>query len=116
VLFAGFKYSYRRGTFELFSIWYPTSCCLTMRVAFIDYHSPPRARDGRVSLAASFARALLLDHFSFFLCMVTDNFFFVQYFFFPPSLALLFRLLFLPLTRSRSLHPPKILLPFSGIL
>ncbi|KAJ7844522.1 hypothetical protein B0H14DRAFT_2585179 [Mycena olivaceomarginata] len=37
-------------------------------------------------------------------------------FFLHPSLALLFRLLLLLLTRSRSLHPPKILVPFSEIL
>jgi hypothetical protein len=70
VLFAGFKYSYRRGTFELFSMWYPTSRCLTVRVAFIDQTLPILLLrvPGMVcvSLAASFARTLLLNLFFFF--------------------------------------------------
>jgi hypothetical protein len=48
--------------------------------------------------------------------MVTDKFF-GHYFsspFINASLALLFRLLLLSLTRSRSLHLPKIVLPFFG--
>ncbi|KAJ7853941.1 hypothetical protein B0H14DRAFT_2580121 [Mycena olivaceomarginata] len=38
VLFAGFKYSYRRGTFELFSMRYPTSRYLTYFFFTLHWH------------------------------------------------------------------------------